>query len=98
MTPQRLQTKSLMKRLLRTAGLNYFQFDTNIFADVDIGDTVTYTATLSDGTALPSWLTFNPATRTFSGTPLNGNVGSQRLKLQPLTLLAQLFLIRLMSL
>ena len=61
--------------IVEDSGLNYFQFDTNIFADVDIGDTVTYTATLSDGTALPSWLTFNAATRTFSGTPLNGNVG-----------------------
>tara|TARA_B110000971_G_C19954904_1_gene475174 strand:+ start:39 stop:1319 length:1281 start_codon:yes stop_codon:yes gene_type:complete len=66
--------------IVEDSGLNYFQFDTNIFADVDIGDTVTYTATLSDGTALPSWLTFNPATRTFSGTPLNGNVGITAVK------------------
>ncbi|MBN8451452.1 MAG: putative Ig domain-containing protein, partial [Candidatus Accumulibacter sp.] len=28
----------------------------------------TYTATKSDGTSLPSWLSFNPSTRTFSGT------------------------------
>jgi len=27
------------------------------------------TATLADGSALPDWLTFNPATRTFEGTP-----------------------------
>ena len=39
------------------------------FADADAGDTLTYTATLDDDSALPSWLSFAPATRTFSGTP-----------------------------
>ena len=38
-------------------------------ADSDIGDTLTYAVTLADGSALPSWLTFNAATRTLSGTP-----------------------------
>ena len=52
-----------------------FQFNSNVFADVDAGDSFTYTATLSDGSALPSWLAFNAATHTFSGTPLNGDVG-----------------------
>ncbi|TKB95331.1 MAG: hypothetical protein E8D41_00810 [Nitrospira sp.] len=49
----------------------------NIFADVDHvhGDQLAYRATLSDGSALPSWLNFDSATRTFSGTPLNGDVG-----------------------
>lgn len=32
------------------------------------GDALSYTATLEDGSALPTWLVFNPATRTFSGT------------------------------
>jgi VCBS repeat-containing protein len=39
------------------------------FTDVDAGDQLAYTATLSDGSALPSWLTFDPATGSFSGTP-----------------------------
>ena len=52
-----------------------FQFNSNVFADVDAGDSLTYTTTLSDGSALPSWLAFDAATRTFSGTPLNGDVG-----------------------
>lgn len=39
------------------------------FTDPDSGDTLTYTATLADGSALPSWLSFNSATRAFSGTP-----------------------------
>lgn len=42
------------------------------FTDPDAGDTLTYTATLADGTALPAWLSFNAATRTFSGTPASG--------------------------
>ncbi|WP_425327244.1 DUF4082 domain-containing protein [Rhizobium grahamii] len=39
------------------------------FTDVDTGDTLAYTATSADGTALPTWLSFNATTRTFSGTP-----------------------------
>ena len=34
------------------------------------GDGITYEATLADGSALPGWLSFDAATRTFSGTPL----------------------------
>ena len=45
------------------------------FTDVDLGDTLSYSATLADGAALPSWLSFDTATRTFSGTPLDGDVG-----------------------
>ncbi|HUN41690.1 MAG TPA: putative Ig domain-containing protein [Acetobacteraceae bacterium] len=33
------------------------------------GETLTYSATQSNGLALPSWLTFNAAADTFSGTP-----------------------------
>jgi len=33
------------------------------------GETMTYTATLASGAALPAWLTCNPATGTLSGTP-----------------------------
>jgi hypothetical protein len=45
-----------------------FQVPANAFSDAD-GDALTYSASLGDGSALPSWLTFNAATRTFSGTP-----------------------------
>ena len=44
------------------------------FEDMD-GDTLTYAATLSDGSELPDWLAFNADTRTFSGTPTNGDAG-----------------------
>ena len=53
-----------------------FQFASNTFSDVDTGDSLTYTATLSSGNALPSWLSFDASTRTFSGTPTNSDVGS----------------------
>ena len=45
-----------------------YQVPAATFADAD-GDTLTYTATLDDDTALPSWLSFAAATHTFSGTP-----------------------------
>ena len=48
------------------------------FADVDQvhRDTLTYSATLADGTSLPAWLSFDPITRTFGGTPSNSDVGT----------------------
>ena len=52
-----------------------FVIPANTFNDED-GDTVTYSATLSDDSALPAWLSFDAATQTFSGTPLNDDVGS----------------------
>lgn len=47
-----------------------FVVPTGAFTDPDSGDTLTYEATRSDGGALPNWLTFNPVTRTFAGTPI----------------------------
>ncbi len=44
-----------------------FVVPANTFADAD-GDALTLSATLVGGGVLPSWLTFTPATRTFSGT------------------------------
>ncbi|TAU36499.1 DUF4082 domain-containing protein (plasmid) [Rhizobium leguminosarum] len=53
-----------------------FTLPTTTFTDVDSTETLTYTATAADGTALPSWLAFNASTRTFSGTPTTaGNYG-----------------------
>ncbi|TCA34173.1 DUF4082 domain-containing protein [Rhizobium leguminosarum bv. viciae] len=46
-----------------------FVLPTTTFTDVDSGETLTYSATAADGTALPAWLAFNATTRTFSGTP-----------------------------
>ena len=57
-----------------------FAFPTNTFADTDAGDTLTYTATKSDDSALPLWLSFAAATRTFSGTPQAADVGTVSVK------------------
>jgi VCBS repeat-containing protein len=53
-----------------------FQFAANTFVDADVGDSLSYTAQLAGGGDLPGWLSFNGATRTFSGTPVNGDVGT----------------------
>ena len=53
-----------------------FSMPSDTFNDVDAGDSLTYSATLSDGSDLPSWLSFDATNLTFSGTPLNENVGS----------------------
>ena len=39
------------------------------FRDADVGDVLTYAVRMADGSALPSWLSFNATTRTLSGTP-----------------------------
>ena len=57
-----------------------FIIPANSFSDPDAGDILTYSATRADGTALPTWLIFNPATRTFSGSPTSGNVGNLSVK------------------
>ena len=56
-----------------------FGFPLGVFIDSD-GDTLTYEATLSDDSDLPSWLTFTAGRAlTFSGTP--PTVGTVRIKL-----------------
>ncbi|MBL8905027.1 MAG: putative Ig domain-containing protein, partial [Rhizobiales bacterium] len=57
------------------AGFN-FTVPATSFSDVDVGDSLTLSATLADGSSLPSWLSFDPATQTFTGTPLNEDVGA----------------------
>lgn len=41
----------------------------SIFVDDDGNNTLTYSATLSNGNPLPAWLPFNPLTKTFTGNP-----------------------------
>lgn len=50
------------------------------FDDIDAGDNLTLNATLSDGSALPNWLSFDANIQTFSGTPGNNDVGSLDIK------------------
>ncbi|WP_236759713.1 calcium-binding protein [Agrobacterium tumefaciens] len=46
-----------------------------IFADIDAGDQLTLEAFQADGSALPEWLQFNPATSSFYGVPDDADVG-----------------------
>jgi uncharacterized delta-60 repeat protein len=64
--------------------IGYLDFEytvpANIFSDTDPGDLLTYAASLDDGSPLPSWLSFDPASRTFSGMPTNQQVGVLAIK------------------
>ncbi|MBI5556780.1 MAG: putative Ig domain-containing protein [Deltaproteobacteria bacterium] len=53
-----------------------FTFPADIFSNVDAGDSLTYSAKLGNGDALPGWLAFDPVTGTFSGIPANSDVGN----------------------
>jgi Ca2+-binding RTX toxin-like protein len=52
----------------------------NAFSDPDTDDTLTYTATTVDGGTLPDWLSFNPITREFTGTPPVDSIGTVSVK------------------
>ena len=69
-------TNPIPDRIANEDSFFFYAFPTNTFFDSDPGDSLTYTASLAGGGALPSWLTFDPAARAFVGTPLNENVGS----------------------
>ena len=56
-----------------------YQFPENTFSDAD-SDALSYTATRGDDSALPTWLAFDDATRTFSGTPQAADVGTLNVK------------------
>jgi hypothetical protein len=58
-----------------------FTVPSNTFADLDSADTLSYTATRADGSALPSWLQFNPDTRNFAGIPGDWDSGELNLRL-----------------
>ncbi|MCG8493060.1 MAG: putative Ig domain-containing protein, partial [Sneathiellales bacterium] len=49
-----------------------FAIPSDAFDDVDVGDSLTYTASLTGGAALPTWLSFDGTS--FSGTPINDDV------------------------
>lgn len=51
-----------------------FTIPNGAFSDPN-GDPLTYSAVLEGGVSLPTWLSFDAGTRTFSGTPAAGNMG-----------------------
>jgi hypothetical protein len=56
-----------------------FQFTVPDFAfsdpDLDSGETLTFSGSVEGGAPLPGWLVFDPATRTFAGTPTTTDIG-----------------------
>ncbi|BFM16385.1 hypothetical protein R50073_25680 [Maricurvus nonylphenolicus] len=58
-----------------------FQFAAATFSDPD-SDPLLYSATQADGTLLPAWLTFDGVTRTFSGSPTDGDTGNLSIALE----------------
>lgn len=52
------------------------QLAANQFTEPNKGQTLTLSALQFNGDPLPAWLTFNPATRTFSGSPRDADVGA----------------------
>ncbi|WP_390588499.1 putative Ig domain-containing protein [Erythrobacter sp. MTPC3] len=65
-----LVSEALLDQTVIGDTLVQFSVSSGSFTDVD-GDTLSYTATLADGTALPSWLTFDATTLLFGGTAPN---------------------------
>jgi hypothetical protein len=55
-----------------SVGYNYnYTFPDTTFIDDDGNNTLTYSATLSNGNPLPSWLSFDSVSQTFIGIPTN---------------------------
>nr|CBA28230.1 hypothetical protein Csp_A06240 [Curvibacter putative symbiont of Hydra magnipapillata] len=74
--PQVNTTKALLGATATAGGSFNYSFDANAFTDPE-GDTLSYSATLVDGEALPTWLSFTPSTRSFSGTAPASSTASQ---------------------
>ncbi len=51
-----------------------------VFTDPDGDETLSFSASLADGAALPAWLSFDATTKTFSGTPENDDAGTLQIK------------------
>jgi hypothetical protein len=57
------------------------QVASNTFADPDTSDVLQYSAASANGNALPSWLSFNAATQSFSGVPRENDIGNFTIRL-----------------
>lgn len=57
-----------------------FAVPAGTFRDDDAGDTLAFSASSATYGQLPFWLSFDPATRTFSGTPGNFDVGTDAIR------------------
>lgn len=66
-----------------------WQLPGSAFVDVDAGDVLAYSATLSDGSLLPAWLALDATTGIFNGIPAPASTGNYALRPRPPTWRAQ---------
>jgi hypothetical protein len=52
-----------------------FILDPNTFEDIDVEDSLVYRASILMGGGTPAWISFDASSRTFSGTPADGDKG-----------------------
>jgi hypothetical protein len=52
-----------------------FILDPNTFEDIDAEDSLVYRASISMGGGTPAWIAFDASSKTFSGTPADGDRG-----------------------
>lgn len=74
-TPPKLN-RTIVDQNSNTGTAFEFTLPENTFTDVDLGDTLSYFATLANDEQLPNWLTFNATTLVLSGTPTSDNAGN----------------------
>jgi Ca2+-binding RTX toxin-like protein len=67
-------------QFIKDSSLFSFSIPINSFSDADSGDVLTYSASLPDGQNLPTWLKFDSATNSLSGTPSKNDVGDLQIK------------------
>lgn len=70
---------AIPNQVATVAGAFSYTFPANTFADLN-ADTLTYTATLANDAALPAWLVFTAATRTFTKAAAAGSAGTVSVK------------------
>ncbi len=77
-------TPVVSKPLVNASATQYQPFTLALpvgaFTDTDTGDVLTYSATLVDGSPIPTWLQLDRTTGAFTGTPTNTNLGNLQVK------------------
>ena len=60
---------------------NRIQLPVDCIIDPDANDTLSYTLSMDNNSALPDWLNFDPLTLTLTGNPAEVDIGQYGLKL-----------------
>lgn len=66
--------KPLLPFCLRVGQPNAYTIPLDAFVDPDKGDNLSLSVSMADGRAMPSWLGFDPMSRSLSGTPTGDNL------------------------